>query len=244
MPKYAIAIASRVIKQIWRDHRTLGLIFIVPVVVMTLIGYSLPDRTLLNSVAPALIAMMALFMSFLLTGISFLRERSQGTMERLMASPVSQLDIVLGYLLGFMVFALIQTLIIFFFTVQVFEVPYRGELWQILIFQIAIVVGSVTLGIFTSTFARNEFQMVQFIPLVIMPQVFLGGVLWPVDQMNGFLQSVSQLLPMTYAVEGLRNIMLAGQSLGDVAQDLLYLIGFAAFMSVLAALTIRRGVNA
>ena len=243
MPKYAPAIASRVINQLRRDHRTLGLIFAVPVVVMTLIGYSLPDRELLNSTAPALIAMMALFMSFLLTGISFLRERSQGTMERLMVSPVSRLDIVLGYLLGFMVFALIQTLIIFFFTVTVFDVPYRGALWEILTFQLAIVIGSVTLGIFISTFARNEFQMVQFIPLVILPQVFLGGVLWPVEQMSGFLQGVSNLLPMTYAVEGLRGIMLQGQSLGDVAENLFFLIGFAAVTSTLAALSLRRGAG-
>jgi len=241
MPKYAPAIAARVINQLRRDHRTLGLIFVVPVVVMTLIGYSLPDRTLLHSTAPALIAMMALFMSFLLTGISFLRERSQGTMERLMVSPVSRLDIVLGYLLGFLVFALIQTLIVFFFTVYVFDVPYLGALWEILVFELAVVIGSVTLGIFISTFARNEFQMVQFIPLVILPQVFLGGVLWPVSQMSDFLQGVSAFLPMTYAVEGLRDIMLKGQSLADVSGDLIFLIGFAAVTSTLAALSLRRG---
>ena len=243
MPKQALAIAGRVINQLRRDHRTLGLIFVVPVVVMTLIGYSLPDRTLLNTTAPALIAMMALFFSFLLTGISFLRERSQGTMERLMVSPVSRLDIVLGYLLGFMVFALIQTLIVFFFTVYFFDVPYQGALWQILTFQLAIVIGSVTLGIFISTFAKNEFQMVQFIPLVILPQVFLGGVLWPVEQMSGFLQGVSNFLPMTYAVEGLRGIMLQGLSLSDVASNLMFLLGFAAVTSTLAALSLRRGAG-
>lgn len=243
MPKYAIAIAGRVVNQLRRDHRTLGLIFVVPVVVMTLIGYSLPDRALLNATAPALIAMMSLFMSFLLTGISFLRERSQGTMERLMVSPVTRLDIVLGYLLGFLVFALIQTLIVFFFTVYVFDVPYQGALWQILTFQLAVVIGSVTLGIFISTFARNEFQMVQFIPLVILPQVFLGGVLWPVDQMSDILQVISNFLPMTYSVEGLRAIMLQGESLGGVAPDLLFLLGFAAVTSTLAALSLRRGAG-
>ncbi len=244
MPKYAAAIAARVVNQLRRDHRTMGLILVVPVVVMALIGYSMPNRNAqLETTAPALIAMMALFFSFLLTGISFLRERSQGTMERLMASPVSRFDIVIGYLLGFMIFALIQTLIIFFFTVSVFDVPYRGALWEILAFQLAVVVGSVTLGIFISTFARNEFQMVQFIPLVILPQVFLGGVLWPVGQMSGFLQGVSNLLPMTYAVEGLRGIMLGGQSLGDVAGNLFFLLGFAVVTSTLAALSLRRGAG-
>jgi ABC-2 type transport system permease protein len=211
---------------------------------MTLIGYSMPNRNAqLEITAPALIAMMALFFSFLLTGISFLRERSQGTMERLMVSPVSRLDIVLGYLLGFMIFALTQTLIIFFFTVLVFNVPYKGALWEILIFQVVIVIGSVTLGIFISTFAKNEFQMVQFIPLIIVPQVFLGGVIWPVDQMNGFLQGVSKILPLTYAVEGLRGIMRQGQSLVDVRGDLLFLLGFAVITSTLAALSLRRGAG-
>lgn len=244
MPKLAFAIAHRVINQLRRDRRTLGLILVVPVVVMTLIGFSMPNRnTQLEITAPALIAMMALFFSFLLTGISFLRERSQGTMERLMVSPVSRLDIVLGYLLGFMVFALIQTLIIFFFTVLVFNVPYKGSLWEILVFQMAIVIGSVTLGIFISTFAKNEFQMVQFIPLILAPQVFLGGLLWPVEQMNGFLQGVSKVLPLTYAVEGLRNIMLQGKSLIDVSGDLIFLLGFAVVTSTLAALTLRRGAG-
>ncbi|PPD58844.1 ABC transporter permease [Dehalogenimonas etheniformans] len=241
MPRLALAIAQRVITQLRRDHRTLGLIIVVPVVVMTLIGYSMPNRNAqLELTAPALIAMMALFFSFLLTGISFLRERSQGTMERLMVSPVSRTDIVLGYLLGFMIFALIQTLIIFFFTVWIFDVPYKGALWEILVFQMAIVIGSVTLGIFISTFAKNEFQMVQFIPLIIVPQVFLGGVLWPVEQMNGFLQGVSKILPLTYAVDGLRNIMRQGESLGGVGGDLAFLLGFAVFTSILAALTLRR----
>jgi ABC-2 type transport system permease protein len=142
-----------------------------------------------------------------------------------------------------MIFALIQTLIIFFFTVWVFNVPYKGALWEILIFQMAIVVGSVTLGIFISTFAKNEFQMVQFIPLIIVPQVFLGGVLWPVEQMNGFLQGVSKILPLTYAVDGLRGIMRQGQSLSDVGGDLLFLLGFAVITSGLAALTLRRGAG-
>ena len=108
-----------------------------------------------------------------------MRERSQGSLERLMASPVSRLDIVLGYLFGLFVFALLQTLIIFFFTIYAFGVTYRGDLWQILIFQLVIIIGSVNLGIFTSTFACNEFQVIQFIPVIILPQVFLGGILWP-----------------------------------------------------------------
>lgn len=122
--------------------------------------------------------------------------------------------------------------------------PYRGALWEILTFELAIVVGSVTLGIFISTFARNEFQMVQFTPLVIQPQVFLSGALWQVEQMSGFLQGVSKFLPMTYAVERLRSIMLQGQSLSEVSGALLFLIGFTALTTILAALSLRRGRGA
>ena len=219
----------------------MALIVVVPLVVMTLIGLSFPEEDVLDYIAPAMLTTLALFFSFLLTGISFLRERSQGTMERLMASPVSRLDIVIGYLLGFFVFALTQTLIIVLFTIYVLDVNYFGDLWQIFVFQIVVIVVAVNLGIFTSTFARNEFQMVQFIPLIIVPQIFLCGVLWPVEQMPDYLQWLSTVLPLTYAVDGLREIMLEGQSLLDVWVELVVLIAFAAGTSILAAATLRRG---
>ncbi len=234
-------IAGRIIQQLIRDRRTMALIVVVPLVVMTLIGLSFPESNVLDYIAPALLATLALFFSFLLTGISFLRERSQGTMERLMASPVSRLDIVVGYLFGFFMFALTQTLIILLFTIYVLDVHYYGDLWQIFVFQVVIIAGAVNLGIFISTFARSEFQMVQFIPLIIIPQVFLCGVIWPVEQMPDYLQWLSKIMPLTYAVDGLRDIMLAGKDLLDVWVELAVLIGFAVITSILAALTLRRG---
>ena len=226
----AFNIAVRITRQIIRDRRTLVLIVLVPVVVMTLIGLSFPEGRVLDYIAPALLATLALFFSFLLTGISFLRERSQGTLERLTASPVSRMDVVVGYLFGFFVFALTQTLIILLFTIYVLDVHYYGDLWQIFIFQIVIIAGAVNLGIFISTFARTEFQMVQFIPLIIFPQIFLCGVIWPVEQMPEYLQWLAKFLPLTYAVDGLRDIMLAGKNLLDVWFELVVLVGFAAVM--------------
>jgi ABC-2 type transport system permease protein len=241
MSNQALTIAGRVMRQISRDRRTIALIFIVPLVVMTLIGLSFPQAGVLDYIAPALLATLALFFGFLLTGISFLRERSQGTLERLMASPLSRLDIVVGYLCGFFVFALTQTLIILFFTIYVLDVNYQGDLWQIFVFQVVVIIGAVNLGIFISTFARNEFQMVQFIPLIIVPQIFLCGVIWPVSQMPDYLQWLSVVLPLKYAVDGLRNIMLSGQNLMDVGLELGVLIGFTIAISILAAITLRRG---
>jgi len=241
MPSHAFTIAARIVRQLIRDRRTMAMIVVVPLVVMSLIGLSFPEEGVLDFIAPALLATLALFFSFLLTGISFLRERSQGTMERLMASPLSRLDIVVGYLFGFFIFALTQTLIIVLFTIYVLGVNYYGDLWQIFIFQIVVITGAVNLGIFISTFARNEFQMVQFIPLIIIPQVFLCGVIWPVEQMPDYLQWLSAVLPLTYAVDGLRDIMLLGRNLIDVSSELVALIGFAAVTSILAAITLRRG---
>lgn len=243
MPSQALTIAARVIRQLIRDRRTMALILIVPLVVMTLIGLSFPEGSVLDYIAPALLATLALFFGFLLTGISFLRERSQGTMERLMASPISRLDIVTGYLFGFFIFALVQTLIILLFTIYVLNVTYHGDLWQIFVFQIVVVAGAVNLGIFISTFARNEFQMVQFIPLIIFPQVFLCGVIWPVEQMPDYLQWLSTILPLTYAVDGLRNIMISGENLSDVGFELAVLVGFAIVISIVAAITLRRSAS-
>lgn len=241
MPRYALDIAGRIMRQIVRDRRTLALIMIVPIVVMTIIWLSFPaQKSLLNNVAPALLATLALFFGFLLTGISFLRERSQGTLERLMASPVSRLDIVLGYLLGFFVFALTQTLIIVLFTIYALNIDYKGELWQIFVFQVIVLISSINLGILISAFARNEFQMVQFIPLIILPQVFLCGLLWPVEQMSNYLQWIAKFLPLTYAVDGLREIMLNGKGLLDVGFDLGILAAFAVGISVITAFSLRR----
>jgi ABC-2 type transport system permease protein len=240
LPRQSLAIGGRVVRQLLRDHRTLALIVVVPLVVMTLIGLSFPEEQVLDFIAPALMATLTLFFSFLLTGISFLRERSQGTMERLMASPVSRLDIVFGYLLGFFLFALAQTLIIVLFTVYVLDVRYTGDLWQVFVFQVVVIFGAVNLGIFTSTFARNEFQMVQFIPLILFPQVFLCGVIWPVEQMPEYLQWLGRALPLKYAVDGLRGIMLDGRSLGDVGFELAILAAFGVSVSALAAVTLRR----
>jgi len=240
MDSPALTVAVRIFRQISRDRRTMALIFIVPLVVMTLIGLSFPDSSVLQYIAPALIATLALFFGFLLTGISFLRERSQGTLEHLMASPVSPFDIVVGYLGGFFIFALAQTLIILLYTIYVLQVSYHGDLWQIFVFQVIVIIGAVNLGIFISTFAKNEFQMVQFIPLVIIPQIFLSGVIWPVEQMPDYLQWLAKVLPLTYAVRGLRDIMLSGQSLLDVWVELAVLVGFAIIVSVLAAVTLRR----
>jgi ABC-2 type transport system permease protein len=236
-----LPIAQRTITQMVRDPRTLVLIIIVPLVIASLFGVSIPDKMMLNMTLPAMLATLILFFGFLLSGIAFLRERSQGTRERLMASPVSRIDILGGYLLGFLLFAIAQTLILFFYSVYVLKVDFRGDLWQIIIFQILIGILAVSLGIFISAFARNEFQMVQFIPLIIVPQIFVCGLIFPVDQLPDYLQWLAKFLPLTYGVDGIRALMLQGKGLANIGKEIGVLAGYAIGLLILAGISLRRG---
>jgi ABC-2 type transport system permease protein len=241
MSNNTLTIASRVIQQLIRDRRTMVLLVVVPLVIASIVGVSIPSKQTLDYIAPAVLAVLILFFGFILTGISFLRERSQGTLERLMASPVSKLDVVGGYLLGFLLFAVLQTMILFFYLIYVLNISFHGELWQIIVFEIIIGILAVCLGIFISVFARNEFQMVQFIPLIIMPQIFLCGLLWPVEQMPDYLQWIARFLPLTYGVDGIRALMLQGQNLLNIGKEIGVLAGYAVGLMILASLTLRRG---
>lgn len=241
MSRSTLTIARRVIMQIVRDRRTIALVVVVPLVIASIVGVSIPEKQMLDYVASAILAVLIMFFGFIITGISVLRERSQGTMERLMASPVTRMDLVAGYLLGFLVFALIQTFIIFFYMVYVIDVNFQGDLWQILVFQVIIGIGAVCLGTFFSIFARNEFQIMQFIPLIILPQMFLCGLLWPIEQMPNYLQWIAKFLPLTYGIEGIRALMLEGKDLVNIGKDIGILAAYAVGLSVLASLTLRRG---
>jgi ABC-2 type transport system permease protein len=240
-PDRALAIAGRIVNQMRRDPRTLGLMFFVPLFLMGLIFLSLPDQPgLFDYLAPAILGGVVLFLVFILTGVSFLRERLQGTLERLMASPVTRADLVMGYLLGFFFFAVLQSVTVLLFTVWVLGVKYRGTLGEVLAFQLVVALGSLNLGILASTWARNEFQVVQFIPLFVLPQFFLGGLLWPVEQMPWYLQDISRIMPLRYAIEGLRGIMLDGKGFSGVLPQFGILMGFALVMLFLAGLSLRR----
>ncbi len=197
----------------------------------------------MDFIAPVYIAFLSVFFVFLLTCVSFLRERSQGTMERLLATPVTRLEIVLGYMAGLGLFALIQAAVILFFTVWVLKIHYLGSLGLLFLVIALLAVVGVSLGILASAFARNEFQVVQFIPLLIIPQVLLGGTFWTVDEMPGYLQPFAYAVPLTYANRALRDVMLKGWGLTDIWPNLAMLLGFAALLVTLGALTMRREVG-
>ncbi len=221
--------------------------------------YGSPNATQLDSLAPVVVGFFAYFFVFILTGISFLRERIGGTLERLLATPVSRAEIVLGYSLGFGFFATLQVALVLAFVLGRLAIPALGPVPEFaiglgvhtagnpLISYLLVLVlglGAVSLGIFLSTFARTELQILQFIPIVIVPQGLLSGFFWPIEGLPNLLQPVARILPVTYAIDGLRQVMIAGADLTSpqVLLDLGVLVGIAAVFVVLAAATIRREV--
>lgn len=192
----------------------------------------------------AFIGLVVFFLVYIITSIAFLRERSQGTLERLMASPLRRSEIVLGYMLGYGGVALIQAAIVLAFALYVIRINNSGSVGLLFLFDALLAIGALNLGIFFSTFARNEFQAIQFIPLVLVPQVLLSGIIFPVITEPGPLQPVSNVLPLTYAVYGMRAVMLGGEGLGSggVLLDLGVLVLFAVVAITVAALTLRRRV--
>jgi ABC-2 type transport system permease protein len=205
-------------------------------------GQSL-DR--LDYFGAAFIGLIVFFLVFVITTVAFLNERSQGTLERLMASPLRRGEIVIGYMLGFTVLALIQAAEVLTFCLVVLKVHNQGNVLLIFGVEALMAITAVNLGIFLSMFARTEFQAVQFIPLVLAPQILLSGVIFPVSSEPGWLQAVSHVLPLTYAVDGLRSVMLKGADLAwpSLQLDAGVVAGFCLLMILAAGATLRRRLD-
>jgi ABC-2 type transport system permease protein len=221
--------------------------------------YGTPSDDPIAAFAPAIVGFFVYFFVYLLTGVSFLRERTGGTLERLMATPVTRGEVVAGYTIGFCLFATVQVALLMAWALGSVQVPSIGPLPAFSIglgiqvaggplvaylVVLALAVGAVSLGIFLSTFARTELQVIQFIPLVLVPQFLLSGVLFPVSTLPAVLQPLVRVMPLAYAVDGLRQVFVRGADLSVRALqvDLLVLVGGAVLFAVLASLTIRRDV--
>lgn len=202
--------------------------------------YGGPQYTATDALAPLLIGLFSFIFVYLLTSVAFLRERSQGTLERLMVSPLSRTELVIGYVLGFVLFGFLQSVIVLLFVIDVLRVHYAGNLGLLFLVTLLMTFGGVNLGIFASAFARTELQVVQFIPLALVPQILLAGIFFPVASLPVVLKQIAYLLPLTYANFALKDVMLKGLGFGDIWPDLLFLAGFAALMVVGAAFTLRQ----
>src|SRR5438270_2443180 len=190
----------------------------------------------------AFVGLVAFFLVFVITIVSFLHERSQGTLERLMASPLRRGEIVLGYMLGFTVIALVQAAEVLIFSLAILKIQNQGNVLLIFGMEALMAIAAVNLGIFLSMFARSEFQAVQFIPLVVVPQVLLSGIIFPVSSEPKALQYLSDVLPLTYAVNGMRDIMVKGADLtwSSLQLDAAVVAGFCIALIAAGTATLRR----
>jgi ABC-2 type transport system permease protein len=214
----------------------------LPIRVESTYLYGGPEFDTMDFIAPVYIALLALFFVFLLACVAFLRERTKGTMERLLATPTTRLEVVLGYMLGLGLFALMQVAIILFFTVWVLKIHYLGSLALLFLTVALLAIVGVSMGILASVFARTEFQVIQFIPLLIIPQALLSGTFWPVEDLPNYLQPLAYVMPLTYANWALRDVMLKGWGLAEIWPNLLFMLGFAVLFVAVGALMTRREV--
>ena len=206
--------------------------------------YGGPQFDTLDYFGAGFIGLAVFFLVFVVTIVAFLNERSQGTLERLMASPLRRGEIVLGYMVGFTVLALIQAVEVLVFSLAVIQIRNQGNVLLIFGMETLMVIAAVNLGIFLSMFARTEFQAVQFIPIVIVPQVILSGIVFPVSTEPKILQYLSNVLPLTYAVNGMRDIMVKGADLSwsSLQVDAGVVAGFCVLFIVAGIATLRRRV--
>lgn len=188
---------------------------------------------------PVLIGFFVFFFVFLIGGVSFLRERTTGTLERLLATPIKRSEIVLGYLGGFGLFTLVQALLISWFSIQVLGIMMIGSFGLVLVFTLLLALTALTLGTLLSAYANNELQMIQFIPLIIVPQLFLSG-LFNIQTLPDWLQVFRYIMPLYFGSHGLTNIMIRGTGWSEVSTDVYILIGFCVLFTLLNIFALRK----
>ncbi|QFR67666.1 ABC transporter permease [Furfurilactobacillus rossiae] len=201
--------------------------------------YGSKDSTFFNTLLPIMMGFVVFFFVFLISGIALLRERTTGTLYRLLATPVKRGEIISGYLCGYGAFAFIQTLLIVLFTMYVFKIQILGSIWLVLLINVLLAMVALTLGLLISTFASSEFQMIQFIPIVAIPQIFFAGII-PISSLPGWLQPVSYIMPLYYGASSMSAVVQKGVGFMDVLPNLSILLLFAAVFLVLNLLTMRK----
>ncbi len=240
-PDKTWATSVRVLRQLGHDHRTLGLIFVVPLVLLGLLAWIFSATPqVFDRLGPALLGVFPLVVMFLTTSIATLRERRSGTLERLMTMPIGKLDIIFGYAISFGLLAMLQGIVASTVAVRLYGLDVMGPEWFLVVVAVANAILGATLGLLASAFARSEFQALQFMPAIVLPQFLLCGLLVPVEQLPSVLGTVAGFLPLTYAVDAMmlisQNSTLSFQMLADLG----VVVGFAAAAILLGAATLRR----
>ena len=190
--------------------------------------------------APGIMALIVTMITIMLTIISFVREKTNGTLDRLFVSPMEPTDIILGYSLTFSIVAVFQSIEIVAIGVLFFDIQIVGSIALVLLVIVLYAIGLLGLGFLLSTIAKNEFQAVQFIPLVFTPSIILAGVIWPIESMPPIIRPVSLFIPLTYAADALRSIMIRGWGPLEIGWDILALVIFAVLMFTLSIVIMKR----
>ncbi|MFN8195576.1 MAG: ABC transporter permease [Nocardioidaceae bacterium] len=240
-PKVTLAVAGRVLNQLRRDRRTMAMLLFLPTLLMSLLWWMFEDAPgiVFDRIGPGLLALFPFFIMFLVTSVTTLRERSSGTLERLLAMPMGKLDFLFGYALAFGLMAALQSAIAVGVSVGLLGMDLVGPIWLLTVVAVCDAVLGTALGLFVSAFAQTEFQAVQFMPAVVVPQMLLCGLLVARDQLPGVLHAISDVLPLSYAVDAMQTLTTSSdttevwQNLGVVA---LFVVGGLA----LGAATLRR----
>ena len=234
-----LATAARVLTQLRHDPRTVALMVFVPSVLMTMLRYVFDSELVFSRVAPALLGFFPFLLMFLVTVITTLRERSSGTMERLLTTPMGKLDLLAGYALAFSVVAIAQVVLAVGVSTWLgLDLP--GSLWSLLLVALLDAWFGLALGLFASAFARTEFQAVQFMPIIVLPQLLVCGLFVPRGGMAGWLRYFSDAMPLSYAVEALQHLTTSAELDVHYLRGALVLAGSALLSLVLAAATLQR----
>jgi ABC-2 type transport system permease protein len=240
-PRILLAVAARVLTQIRRDRRTAAMLLVLPCpcLLITLLWWMFEDTPVFDAVGPALLAMFPFIVMFLVTSVTTLRERSSGTLERLLAMPMGKLDFIGGYAVAFGAIAALQAALAVTLSVGPLDLHVDGPVALLGVVAIADAVLGTALGLFVSAFARTEFQAVQFMPLFVIPQILLCGLFVPRAAMPDVLHGVSNVLPLSYATDAMQTLVTTS-STGDVWRDLAIVAAFAVAALGLGAVTLRR----
>ncbi|KQY50190.1 MULTISPECIES: ABC transporter permease [unclassified Nocardioides] len=240
-PRITFAVAGRVLTQIRRDHRTLAMLLVLPCLLMSLLWWmfdDLPGNTF-DRLGPALLAMFPFIIMFLVTSVTTLRERTSGTLERLLSMPMGKGDFLVGYALAFGAIATVQSILAVVLSVGLLGLDVEGPVWLLTVVAVADAVLGTALGLFVSAFAQTEFQAVQFMPLLVIPQILLCGLFVARELLPDVLGVISDVLPLSYAVDAMSTLTTTTET-GDVWGDLAVVVGFALAALALGAATLRR----
>jgi ABC-2 type transport system permease protein len=239
--RLTLSTAARILRQLRHDRRTIALVLVVPTLLLTILRYLYDNQPLVfDRIGLIMLGVFPFVIMFLLTSVAMLRERTTGTLERLLTTPIGKVDILLGYGLAFAIAATVQAVVVSTLAYWLLGLDTMGEQWLVALIAVGNSALGMALGLFVSAFANSEFQAVQFMPAFVLPQALLCGLLVPREQMAGWLQAISDVLPMSYAVEALTEVGRFAEPTDTLWRDLAIIVGCIIVALLLGAATLRR----